>query len=738
MSNLNDVINLIKEGTHFPFLFIDESSKIDLPSSDILALFPIVLTSNKRISREWANGSLESELRNRSRRRSCPIRYSNGYESIEDTTRNNVASPLLKVHWLRLVMDEGHNMGNSGRLNCIEVASWICAQRRWVMTGTPTPQKAGKNGLKNIWNLTNFLQHEFFSVKFDGDKLWRSNLTRPWQNGDLVSFFRLKSYLSLLMVRHTKAHHVNLHKPTHQYTPLTMSTKEILAYNTLVSAVRANIIITSMEGETSGWQDSILNPSQSSHAQRVLTNIRTMCCGGARIITSLSLENWNETMNLLERKHKVDPISSTVVRNYLDRASRSEATSCMSCGMQLQTLLLLPCAHLICTHCIDNKATKCPACEKFFIIDDFQELQPGFENRIDWITTDEDKTTAQPNIVVSELGSNRNLNQELLNNINQAEQVRSNQNLQVGHRKRKCKICVFPNKFTDGKCLYCFKEHYECNFLNTDTECKICHRLAEPCPKTETKANYLIDKLIELIDEMNDKKKRRRVSDAAKRLFGNDVRSIHQTRPLKVLVFSQFRQILNFVGSRLLKRFGAACIAEYWGQFRAEELEKFKSSECFCMLLGKDGSHGLDLSFVTHIYFLEEIGDKSLEDQVIARAYRMGATGGVEVEQLVAKNTIEELMLLTNEKYSQSANNSNEEYAIGSHDLAMEQNEMPSYDLQGASKLAVEKHMKHEKLRFFLTNLKLIGVKSKIGKIRIDPENITINPTGKRKRVHFS
>jgi hypothetical protein len=62
------------------------------------------------------------------------------------------------------------------------------------------------------------------------------------------------------------------------------------------------------------------------------------------------------------------------------------------------------------------------------------------------------------------------------------------------------------------------------------------------------------------------------------------------------------------------------------------------------MLLSNDGSEGLDLSFVTHIFFLEEIWDASLRDQAVARAWRMGAKGRVEVETLLARNSVEETM----------------------------------------------------------------------------------------------
>jgi hypothetical protein len=120
---------------------------------------------------------------------------------------------------------------------------------------------------------------------------------------------------------------------------------------------------------------------------------------------------------------------------------------------------------------------------------------------------------------------------------------------------------------------------------------------------------------------------------------------VNKKRPLKVIIFSQFRKVLNMTGDRLLRRFGNGCVAEYWGTFRKKELHKFINDDgCFCMLLGKDGSEGLDLSFVTHIIFLEQVWDKSLENQAVARAWRMGAKGRVSVETLIAQKSIEETM----------------------------------------------------------------------------------------------
>lgn len=54
--------------------------------------------------------------------------------------------------------------------------------------------------------------------------------------------------------------------------------------------------------------------------------------------------------------------------------------------------------------------------------------------------------------------------------------------------------------------------------------------------------------------------------------------------------------------------------------------------DVFLMCLYSEISHGLDLSFVTHIYLLEPIEDAALLEQVTSRAHRLGATGPVKIE----------------------------------------------------------------------------------------------------------
>ena len=81
-----------------PFCFIDDGSK-ELPPASILSRFTIVLTAYNRFTAEWKLGSLEHEKR--------ALRMGDVYWGDDIDSE---ASPILKVHWLRLIVDEGHTV----------------------------------------------------------------------------------------------------------------------------------------------------------------------------------------------------------------------------------------------------------------------------------------------------------------------------------------------------------------------------------------------------------------------------------------------------------------------------------------------------------------------------------------------------------------------------------------------------------------------------------------------------
>jgi len=209
--------------THDPVVFLDQAGTKPLPSAEFLAKFQIVITTTQRFMQEWKNGSFQSELeRNRS----------SDTPAYRDLFSNNLSAEvpceLLKVAFKRLVVDEGHSMANDHTNSTIQFASWINAEYRWAMTGTPTKQSAVK--ISQLRGLMRFLQHDFFTSRLDGDVFWKRSVARSWSEGHVVAFFRLRSLLGHLMKRHTKLDIAELPLPTYSKSIIPMSYLEATTY----------------------------------------------------------------------------------------------------------------------------------------------------------------------------------------------------------------------------------------------------------------------------------------------------------------------------------------------------------------------------------------------------------------------------------------------------------------------------------------------------------------------------
>jgi hypothetical protein len=117
---------LIENGMFQPIVFLDRGGTKTLPSAEFLAQFLIVITTTSRFANEWKNGSFQEEVE-----RSADSTPERLYESNLDRNAAEVC-PLLKIHWLRMVIDEGHSMGKGALSSSIQFASWISSERRWA------------------------------------------------------------------------------------------------------------------------------------------------------------------------------------------------------------------------------------------------------------------------------------------------------------------------------------------------------------------------------------------------------------------------------------------------------------------------------------------------------------------------------------------------------------------------------------------------------------------------------
>jgi hypothetical protein len=111
----------------------------ELPTPTELMKFDVVLFTRNRFEQEIQDGADDQGRRATAGvSRVCDCPYI-GATRISDcnciTAERAYESPLKKLHWLRIIIDEGHSFSSSAS-NAVLVAKQIQAERRWVVSGS--------------------------------------------------------------------------------------------------------------------------------------------------------------------------------------------------------------------------------------------------------------------------------------------------------------------------------------------------------------------------------------------------------------------------------------------------------------------------------------------------------------------------------------------------------------------------------------------------------------------------
>ncbi|SKA94178.1 Helicase conserved C-terminal domain-containing protein [Prosthecobacter debontii] len=127
----------------------------------------------------------------------------------------------------------------------------------------------------------------------------------------------------------------------------------------------------------------------------------------------------------------------------------------------------------------------------------------------------------------------------------------------------------------------------------------------------------------------------------------------------KVLLFSQFVTMLNIIRDKL----DEMNIPHYWltgsTNNRSEVVQQFQEDPdpCVFLLSLKAGGSGLNLTSASYVILYDPWWNPAVEAQAIDRAHRIGQTQPVMAYRMITKGTIEEkIMLLQQKKSLMSAN----------------------------------------------------------------------------------
>ena len=116
-------------------LCLDTSDAVPMPPAEELQQYDIILMSRQRLEREIipaANAKSTSV-------ESCSCSLDEEWPCRNCTFKGSYQSPLRDMHFLRVIMDEGHEFSSYGsKNNTYWALQQLHVQRKWIVSGTPT------------------------------------------------------------------------------------------------------------------------------------------------------------------------------------------------------------------------------------------------------------------------------------------------------------------------------------------------------------------------------------------------------------------------------------------------------------------------------------------------------------------------------------------------------------------------------------------------------------------------
>ncbi|KAL3136547.1 hypothetical protein ABBQ38_005794 [Trebouxia sp. C0009 RCD-2024] len=274
-----------------------------------------------------------------------------------DWSQRLSSSPLKQVHWLRVILDEGHMLGASlAMTNKLQMACALRAERRWVMSGTPTPSTPTSH-VAHLHPLLAFLQQQPYGSH---RKTWEDAVQKPFEARQRAGRVRLMALLGRIMIRAAKSDLV---------TRLDFAPEHAHSYNELIEVVKLNLLLADWNDED--HNESLLSVRNSKWGKEMLRNVRLSCCVAGNCDLAVKEADVEETLQLLgdrlghERpKAQWAPwVAPTHPLAYVENALR-DGGPCQRCRAVARLLVVAPCAHLFCLDCVSTDRLACPTCRK--------------------------------------------------------------------------------------------------------------------------------------------------------------------------------------------------------------------------------------------------------------------------------------------------------------------------------------------------------------------------------------
>ncbi|CAN6185234.1 unnamed protein product [Urochloa humidicola] len=269
--------------------------------------------------------------------------------SILGTEFEQEDSPVKRIDWFRVILDEAHVIKNSTARQTKAVIA-LNAGRRWVVTGTPI-----QNSSFDLYPLMAFLKFQPFSMK----SYWQKLIQRPLERGNKAGLSRLQNILGAISLRRIKGTDIET-KSMVELPPKTVSE----CYIDLSAEEREIYDRMELEGKNKlqefGDRDSILR--NYSTVLYIILRLRQLCDDVS--LCPLDVKSWLPS-NSLEDVSKNPELLKKLAASLVDDGDDFDCPICLSPPTKT---VITSCTHIYCQTCImkilKSSSSRCPICRR--------------------------------------------------------------------------------------------------------------------------------------------------------------------------------------------------------------------------------------------------------------------------------------------------------------------------------------------------------------------------------------
>lgn len=255
-------------------------------------------------------------------------------------------SPLHGIHWLRVVLDEGHVIRNP-QAQMSKAVLDLKAHRRWILSGTPI-----QNSVKDLWMLLAFLRLK----PFDAREWWNRVIQRPVTQGDRAGLQNLQTLVKCITLRRTKGTEVN-GRPLVAMPEKTVCVEQV----ELSQSEREEYELARNEGRNIIGRYLTEGTVLKNYADvlAILMRLRQHCCH-PDLLTKTPLDLGAPATPAEMRERLIEKL-----RFVLASGSDEECAVCLD---SVRLPVITHCAHVYCRPCIaqvigtEQETARCPLC----------------------------------------------------------------------------------------------------------------------------------------------------------------------------------------------------------------------------------------------------------------------------------------------------------------------------------------------------------------------------------------